>query len=250
MDEATRLFLERSFGFHDPRDWMIMDETGPDSQQASAMDLVLFPETAFQWKLEPCLLQNEFGPTDESEIIFWLKSQHLETWIRFSERNFPTRFPSSLIPGFVRRLHITYRIAPELVAPIFHALPKPLGWEVCVMIRNHDISWNTWYLEDMVRFLESFRREPDGWIPCLSDLLACIREGEIGEDLVTGLARKRDLWVERFHAAARVSRMMAGTNAETMMLAGNRILSMTSEEAVRRIEALERILFRMGSRDK
>jgi hypothetical protein len=245
VTDAVGCWLKTAFGIHDQKDFFIMNEAELDSQQASALDLIFFPDTPFQFGLEAFLQENGFSRSDELETIALLREMEPETRIVWGDVSIHILFPVELIENFMSRLHITRRLDERILSWLNQHLTDPTKTGCCVILRNQAIAWKDGHVRDMHRFMKSTQSDPVDFLTCFTDLLMFISEGDIGDDLYDGLKQKRQFWADCFHRAGEIQSRFQTSNAETMLMAGSRILSITPEEAMNKIEMLDRILFRM-----
>ncbi|MGD9973387.1 MAG: hypothetical protein AB7S77_10025 [Desulfatirhabdiaceae bacterium] len=242
---ALRCWLETAFCAHDLISFLIMNEAGPDSQQASALDLVFFPDQAFQIEVEPLLQKTGFNRSDELKIIALITEMSPRTRIMWDDVSTCMPFPVELIPSFISRLNIARRLDERILGSINQHLTGPDRTRCCVILRNHAIEWKDGHVRDMQRFMGSVHSDATDFLSCFTDLLMFLSEGDLPDNLHDGLRLKRQFWTDCFHHAGEIQSRMQTTNAEIMIMGGSRILSVTPEEAIRKIDLLDRILCRM-----
>jgi hypothetical protein len=200
---------------------MILDES--HIERDSLVDLFLFPDEAFQLKLEPFLTRYRFTGTDEQHVIHHLSAMRPSVVIHLSAFNGHLRLgpTPSEVRQLIIRLNITWR-AEKLIRRAIenHIAPvrQPL---VSVRLRNADLKIDESGARFFCRFLDVFDDAQERFFEYFDFLVDFL--GRIpSETPYKNLMREKRRMVMTLEQTEKFKQLLTRGNMETLMLQGVR----------------------------
>jgi hypothetical protein len=214
----------------------------PDADTAPLLDLIFFPDEAFQMRLEPQLEKEMYNLSDEAEVAALLDTRPILTTLREPEtcKTVRVRVPPSVLATFVRRLGITRHIPPRLASTISSIHDPEAALRLKVILRNTRFSFSP----PFVSFLEAFflgMGTGEDIDACLESILALLGEHGSETDPFRLLRLKTDTLYKSRDAALQFEKQLRRNNMETLMQLGIRAPEISAAEADEKIVLLERI---------
>jgi hypothetical protein len=214
-----------------------------DSEYCSLVDLVFFPDTAFQIRMEPDL-EEVFFDEDQVEVIkkdMADSPPEAKIWFPDSMPPVTIRMPEWSIHPFIDRLHIPFTLPSLLRNVIETDIPHSDQFRAKVIFRNH----HPRLPESKTAFIRSFINgtdtQTDAFLPCLDFLLSIMDEFADDSDLMEGLRTKKWFYHKHLQDALRVKNQLEKANIETLLLGGARINPMHPEEAREKMRWIDQI---------
>ena len=205
-----------------------MDES--DTERDSLVDLLLFPDEAFQLKLEPFLTRHCFTMAEEQHIIHYLSAVGSPVGIHLSAFNghFHLTPTPSEVRRLVTRLNITWHAEKLIrqaigdhIAPVRQSL-------VSVRLRNADLKINEPGAHLLCRFLDIFDDTKEGffeYFEFMVDFLARMSN----EAPYPVLMREKRRHFMALKQAEKFKQQLLRGNMETLMLQGVRVPAESTE---------------------
>ena len=215
-----------------------------DSSEAeSVLELLFFPDEAFQIQLEPLLQRRPVIQTDLTDFIAHLGRYRLRTHLVLPDHRgtLDLEMPASVVATFVTRLNITRRLPRRLIQVIQESVPSHETDKIKVMLRNH----RTLFTDDQVRFLDTFFKQmpttgqPLG--PHLAMVLQVFGETAGHVPVYQALTEKKRNLMRHLQAAMAFEQKRRRHAMETLMLGGERAAHIHPEDALRTISCIDTV---------
>jgi len=215
----------------------------PDLDTAPLMDLIFFPDEAFQARLEPLLEAELYGREDEAVVVALLEAGKIQTTLRDPEgrKSSPLRIPTSILAAFVRRLGISRRIPPVLAATIAESHPRKTATRLKVKLRNTRIALTGPPGDFLEAFFLGMVSGAEDFVDCFELTLELLDGQKAETDPFRLLRSKTDALYRARDAARQFDKQLQRSNMETLMHQGVRAPGIGAAEAEKKIALLDRI---------
>lgn len=219
----------------------ICDE--PDINIAPLMDLIFFPNEAFQIYLEPLLERESFGIEDEKHIIERLHTEKIQTTLREAEKERMTEIqvPVSILAPFVRRLKIYRRIPHRLLVEVMKSCPPKKATRLKVKLRNARFPFTPAITDFLAAFIEGIDTRADYFDDCFDLALALLDEKKDVETPRLLLEKRKEDLLRSKQAAVQFEKQLRSSNMETLMHQGVRAPEIGIADAEKKLVLLDRI---------
>ena len=185
-----------------------------NSERDTLLDLIFYPDQAFQVDLEPLLEAGRFSPADEKRILTDLLDADIDASARMPNGRdlVCLRLPDFIKKRYLDRLNIAWQPHPDVYAAIDNRVSAPLRPVVKVRLRNAGVRFES----DQALFLgRYFTRMDDGhpdFLACLELVLALLDDNSAAVSFYSQLvdykrtcfrglqqARRFESLLRRFH---------------------------------------------------
>ena len=202
---------------------VILDES--DTERDSLVDLLLFPDEAFQLKLEPFLARYSFTITEEQHVIRLLSTAKPSAIIHLPAFNgnlhlYPT---SSELRQLIKRLNITWKVGKTVHRAIENHITPARQSLVSVRLRNTDLdlATNTPGTRFLCRFLDVFDDAGEGFFEYFDFIVDFLGRMPAETPYQVLMSEKRRL-VMALQQTIKFEQLLTRGNIETLMLQGVR----------------------------
>lgn len=198
---------------------IILDEF--DAERDSLVDLLLFPDEAFQLKLEPFLARYRFTRTEEQHVIRHLPTMRPSVVIHLPAFNGHLRLdPASYeVRQLIMRLNITWRAEKLIRRKIENHIAPVRQSLVSVRLRNADLVTNEPGTLFLGRFLDVFNDAEEGFFEYF-DFMVDFLGRMPNEAPYPALMREKCRFVMALQQAEKFKQQLVRGNMETLMLQG------------------------------
>ena len=219
---------------------IILDES--DTERDSLVDLLLFPDEAFQVKLEPFLTRHCFTKFEEERVIQSLSSTVPSVVMHLSAFNghfrvAPTAFE---VRQLVMRLNITWRVEKLIRRAIENHIAPVRQSLVSVRLRNADFTTNESGALFLRRFLDIFNNTEEGFFEYF-DFLVDFLARMPNEAPYPALMREKRRHFMALKQAEKFKQQLFRGNMETLMLQGIRAPAESTEYSRKKIALIDDI---------
>lgn len=220
-----------------------------DGEEASLLELLFFPDMAFQGILERHLASQ---PVEKTHVALLLDAlvedpPWVRLWVPGYDHPAEGRMPGEVAGAFVRRLHLAWRPDARLAGALQSLEGEapgrslPLSDWVRVRLRNAGLPAGPAQLGFVLDFLARFGGDRADFPDALEFLVAFLADQPRSNDLLRALMDRRD-WLHRQQDRARqAADVAAGHNMETLVMAGFRAGYFDAPSAARELEVIEAI---------
>jgi hypothetical protein len=195
--------------------------TDPDACEAeSLLELVFYPDTAIQEKIEDLLGSTVFSQSDPARIVERLGDPPISVPLSFPDaRGTMVLVPAeTTLAAMVHRLNIHRSVSPPLAAAC-NRLGETYGRRARVMIRNTATPPGRHAVEFLCTFLDRSQTAPENTLQCLALALELL--GELPADNIhRGLIQTKHALRQALERTGRMDRAATGQNMETRMMQG------------------------------
>jgi hypothetical protein len=216
-----------------------------DSERDSLLDLIFFPDQAFQIDLEPMLDAARYSAEDENEVHDRLMAGVIRAWVNLPDGRQLTRIlvPDFIKSQFLERLNISWPMDHHVSAAIRKGVSAVLRPTVKVRLRNAGISTAPHQRDFLCRFFERMTDSDPDYLACL-DLALSLLETAGESDTVYHLLvdHKRSLF-RSLQQARRFRILLGRSNMETLMLQGVRASHVSPNALMHHMRLIDLICF-------
>ena len=219
---------------------IILDES--DTERDSLVDLLLFPDEAFQVKLEPFLTRHCFTRLEEERVIQSLSSIFPSVVIHLSAFNGHFRVAPTAyeVRQLVMRLNITWRMGKLIRRAIENHIAPVRQSLVSVRLRNADFTTNESGALFLSHFLNIFNHTEEGFFEYF-DFLVDFLARMPNEAPYPGLMREKRRYFMALKQAENFQQQLFRGNMETLMLQGIRAPAQSTEYSRKKIALIDDI---------
>jgi len=219
---------------------IILDES--HIERDSLVDLFLFPDEAFQLKLEPFLTRYCFTRTEEQQVIRRLSATGPSVVIYLSAFNGYLRLDPtpSEVRQMIMRLNITWRAEKLIRRAIENHITPVRQSLVSVRLRNADLVTNEPGARFLGRFLEVFDDAKEGFFKYF-DFMVDFLGRMPNEAPYPALMREKRRFVMALQQAEKFKQQLVRGNMETLMLRGIRTPVESTEYSRKKITIIDDI---------
>jgi len=219
---------------------IILDES--HIERDSLVDLFLFPDEAFQLKLEPFLARYCFTRTEEQQGIRRLSATGPSVVIHLSAFNGHLRLDPtpSEVRQMIMRLNITWRAEKLIRRAIENHITPVRQSLVSVRLRNADLVTNEPGARFLGRFLEVFNDAKEGFFKYF-DFMVDFLGRMPNEAPYPALMREKRRFVMALQQAEEFKQQLVRRNMETLMLRGIRTPVESTEYSRKKITIIDDI---------
>lgn len=218
-------------------------------EEASLLELLFFPDLAFQGQLERHLAAQPAGKMHAALLIDALVEDPpwVRLWVPGYDQPAEGRMPGAVVSAFVGRLHLAWRPETRLAGALqgiggqARGQAMPMSDWVRVRLRNADLPAGPVQLSFVLDFLARFGVERVDFPAALEFLVTFLADQPKTLDLHRALMDRRD-WLRRQQERARqADAVAAGHNMETLAMAGFRAGYFDAQAAARQVEVIDAV---------
>ena len=224
---------------------ILADES--DGERGPLLDLLFFPDEAFQIGLEPFLQTVIFGRADQGAVAERLAQGRPEVRVRVSaDRAFSMGMPPEVVDGFVERLRIWRRCSPAVFRATERIGHETIRCRVFVDLRNARFVETPARTALLCRFLERFAAADPDYFDLLRFFLQFLEILGDGVEPYAALMECKRRRLRALEQAKRFEDRLCRGNVETLLAQGGRIPPLSARQAreeAARIDRLALVLF-------
>jgi hypothetical protein len=218
------------------------------SEAETLLELLLFPDTAFQVHIEPLLSQLNSAVEQERYLCACLRQPSIDLTLEIDDADGLLRLPltSEFLDRFVTRL----KIGKHWPAPLDRALTQHLNegeqMRVRVMLRNTSVELGDSFAEICGRFLAALTSSHRDFWPALSLVIQLAAEFEAATDPFELLADHKQRAFQMVEQQREFEHRLQRSNIETLMGQGQRVPTLAKADALKQmriIDAVSQALF-------
>jgi len=233
-----------------------------DSCETDAViELIFFPDTSLQEKIEPIAEQAGLTESDLSEIKQALNRENIKARIRFPDQRqtLSLQVPSSAIDQLIARLHLTRQLDEHLARAISQAgLDARTTRQVRVKLRNARIAQSETQVNFLSRLIDRLAQQFDlnpktdaaetdtmesgaaEFWKTLDFVLYLLEQTETDADLFAALMAHKKLLIRAIQTAQKNQSALSSNTVEALIMQGVSIPSISIESARETIDRIDR----------
>lgn len=222
-----------------------MDGDDLDSETLSWCSSLLFPNPSLQDLLEPVLLRERLSRQDVERIGSIIEEAEWIIPLRRGTETWNWRPHPSLIPVYLERFHMTWRIDRNLLRRIVRAAGKREWKAVMVRLRNRRFPGTS----PQTRLVQAFFEEADTrridsseWMNVIDFLTESIPEEPPFSNVWELIEDRRQFWIRMYEQTVVSDLRRKQFPMETWMMARTPMGALVKEEMIGWIETCERLL--------
>lgn len=216
-----------------------------DSETLSVCSSLLFPNPGLQHRLESILLRERPSPRDVHRIGSILQEAKWTIRFRSGRKCWDWRPHASLIPVYLERFYMTWRIDRTLLRYIVRVTGKRQWKAVMVRLRNRRFPKTSLQTRLLAAFFEEMdvcQVEAYGWMKAIDFLTESIAENPPFSNLWELIADRRQFWIWMVEQTVASELRLSQFPMETWMMAKTPMGALVKEEMLGWIEDCERML--------
>lgn len=233
----------RKIDFFEPDLWTGGDDL--DSETLSWFSSLLFPGLSLQRRLEPVLLRERLSGRDVERIGSIIEAAEWTVWLSRGAQRWRWRPHASLIPVYLERFHMTWRIDRTLLRRIVRVAGKREWQAVMVRLRNRRFPKTRLQSQLVQTFFEEAdvrRLDSCGWMYVIDFLIESIAEEPPFSNVWEVIEDRRQFWIRMYDQTVASEVRRRQFPMETWMMAKTPMGVLMKEETIGKIEACERVL--------
>lgn len=223
-----------------------------DSCEADVViELIFFPDTALQEKIEPIAAEAGLTETELADIKKALERKNIEARIRLPDHRqaLALRVPPSAIEQLIARLHLSRQLDNRLARAISQAgLDAQTAWQIRVKLRNARISQSETQVSFLSRLIEKLAQKLDlhteteaaEFWKTLDLALYLFEQTEADADLFAALMAHKKLLIRAIQTAQKNQAALSSNTVEALIMQGVNIPSISIESARETIDRIDR----------
>lgn len=216
-----------------------------DSETLSVCSSLLFPNQRLQHHLEPILLRERPSSQDVDRIGSILEGAEWTIRFRRGREAWDWRPHASLIPVYLERFHMTWRIDRNLLRRIVRVAGKREWKAVMVRLRNRCFPKTALQTRLLAAFFEetdACRMDAYGWMKAIDFLVESVAEDPPFSNVWELIEDRRQFWIRMYDQTIASDLRLQQFPLETWMMAKTPMGALVKEEMLGWIEACERLL--------
>ncbi len=246
LSDAAMHYIDSTFlnpSFKDLEGLLCENDTC-DAQ--SLVQLIFFPDEAFQVRLEEFLEKENFQQRDEKVVVEHIDRNPPITTLYFTDTRGTLKLPMprSCTGPFVMRLRISNRPDPKLAETIERCIPDKFKNHAKVKLRNARFRQTGSRTAFLCSFFEKITAQSDDFhdvFACLGVVFDIFYENQDDPDIFNGLSNKKKFYFKSLQTANALERRLAATNVETMVLQGKSLPYIDAADAKKKMQLIDRI---------
>ncbi len=242
-------YLESTLGAADPAAVAELLAHPGESESDTLLELVFFPDAAFQHGLEKVLAGRGLTEGDRQRLKMRLEGAPAGAALVFPDnpQRLNCELPITGVEAFLTRLKLGWAIAPQLRAALDNWSQKHEGdapadhYALMVGLRNAALVQSLGQVGLLVDFLERMSPADRRWKACFDFLMAFLAEHADHTNLYRALMARKAFLLHHRMKAQRNAERMRGSNMETLSMGGFRASHFdlaAAEQALAAIDAV------------
>jgi hypothetical protein len=220
---------------------IICDET--NCEKDSLVELIFSPDESIQTQLEDLLENQNYQKKDEKKLLncLYLKKQQATIHFPNSKGLLKLTMSNSATDQFISHLNITSKLDKRLFDAIQMYVCEKSRNYVKVKMRNSRKRLTENKIGFMCAFFKNLKIKNNGNLKCLKYILDFFDELQDDEDIYSALMDKKNLYSQNLQKAVKYEEQLKKSNMETLILQGIRIPFVSKEDALKKIQIIDRI---------
>ena len=216
-------------------------ETRDSSDAETLLELLFFPDLAFQIKLEPLLQRHPLRKADIACLLEQLYQRKL--WASFvfpdQEDQLVLEMPKSVVAPFVSRLNLTRQLPSRLVKEIQRTVALQTVDKVKVILRNFRTPLSDTQTDFLCRFFQKMTATGKPFCTHLEMVLQVMDETGAGMTIYQALMKKKRSLLHHLHSAIKFEERRRHHAMETLMLGGERVAHIHPADAMHTVALID-----------
>ncbi len=209
----------------------------------SLMELLVFPDEAMQFQLEPLLERLQFQNEDQRFVVDQLSQSQLRTIIRFPQdgQSLYLEVTEELASQFVSHLNISKHLAPDLLEILDGYDDENISRQIKVKLRNSQLSPSAEKIEFLSLFFKKFKPQDDDIFECLEFVVSFLEDLREFNDIYQALMAKKKFYFISLQKAKQLESQLQKHNMETLLARGRRVVLIDQQDARKKMRIIDRV---------
>ncbi len=241
LDPTVLHYIDSTFCEPTPETVADLLAGGPDGDAGPLIELIFFPDEAFQARLEPLLEAERFIPADEGPVLEALRHLRPETRLHFPDgrETVPVRMDPETAGGFVARLRIGRNPAPILAEAVSAHADEDTTTRLKVRLRNCRFPWTGDRVDLMVRLSERLGEPGNLPLRLFDFALSLLHELPADADLWKAAEAKKAHLFSVLRQSEKAEEQRRKHTVEALILRGVRLPVIDHREITEKIALLD-----------
>ena len=220
---------------------ILADDSNCESD--SLMELLMFPDEAMQFQLEPLLERLQFQTENESSVLDQLLQGQLRTFIRFPQdgQSIYLEVTRELASQFVSRLNISKHLAPDLLEILNGYGDENISRQIKVKLRNSQLSPSAEKIEFLCLFFKKFSPQDNDILECLEFVISFLEDLRQFKSIYQALMTKKKFYFISLQKAKQLESQLQKHNVETLLARGKRVVLIDQQDARKKMRIIDRV---------
>jgi len=225
-------YLASALDITDPDELHRFVDMEADSDLASLLELIFFPDQELKIRLEPLLQELNLGKDDESVVLDCLLKDPLQLHVYFPESSkaIPLALPRDPARTFIQRLRIDRSPPRELLQAIDQAFTRQESLRIQVLLRSARFPFTRENQDFLLNILTHLPPPAEGFQATLRYALAFLDELKGASDIANQLIQKKIFLEQTLDKAQALNRRLRSQPMEVLLMQRESILSFNTEE--------------------
>ena len=238
----TQRYMNSVLGISTLQDIQQTFQDDASSDSATFMELLLFPDEAFQLTIEPLIEACHFNEFSEQTIEQLLISRKLHTIIHFPDQgSISVRIPDEMIHSTVSRLNLSYSTDRSVIESLDPFLQEPLRTQVKVRLRNSGWIQHQPHIQLLWKLFQNLVPQQGDLLEYLDVVLKFLAVPHLESDIRSDLKSEKNRLVHWINLADRQDHLLRTAPMEAIMLQGIRRISIDKDEVIKQILILDHV---------
>jgi hypothetical protein len=209
----------------------------------SLMELLMFPDEAIQFQLEPLLERLQFQNEDERLVLDQLFKGSLRTTIRFPQdgQSMHLEVTEEAASQFVSRLNISKRLASDLLKILNGYDDENVSRQIKVKLRNSQLLPSAEKIGFLCLFFKKFNPQDNDIFECLEFVVGFLEDLRKFNDIYQALMAKKKFYFISLQKAKQMESQLQKHNVETLLARGKRVVLIDQQDARKKMRIIDRI---------
>ena len=209
----------------------------------SLMELLMFPDEAMQFQLEPLLERLQFQNADERFVLDQLLQSQLRTIIRFPQdgQSMYLEVTEEAANQFVSRLNISKHLAPDLLEILNGYDEENISRQIKVKLRNSQLSPSAEKIGFLCQFFKKFNPQDNDIFDCLEFVVSFLEDLKQFNDIYQALMAKKKFYFISLQKAKQMESQLQKHNMETLLARGRRVVLIDQQDARKKMRIIDRV---------
>lgn len=243
LDADTERFVTATYGDAEAATLRAAFADTCTSDAETLLELLLFPDSAFQVHIEPLLAQLNSAAEQERYLGACLRQPPIDLTLEFDDADGLLRIPlpSEFLDRFVDRLKIVKRWPAPLDRALTEYLNEGERMRARVMLRNAPVDLGESFAEICGRFLEALTCSHRDFWPALRLVIQLAAEFEAAPDPLELLADHKRRAFQMVEQQRELEHRLQRSNIETLLGQGQRVPTLAKAEALKQMRILDAV---------
>jgi hypothetical protein len=243
LSPEVMAFIDSTLAPSGPDELATLLKHGQSDEAASVLDLLFFPDEAFQRQLEPLLQRYPVSPADFDCFVEHLGRCKLSAHFVLPDGRgrLDLDMPASVLATFVSRLNPTRRLPVRLIEIVQQTVSPQKTDHIQVMLRNYRKALTAEQVQFLGAFFTKMSATGEPLIEHLAVILQVFDETARQISAYQALTEKKRTLISHLRHALKYEQRRRHHAMETLMLGGERMAHIHPEDTLRTIRCIDAV---------